>query len=112
LLTRIVATLACLGIVVSALTGLLMWWHRRPSGRTGLPGPVSDTTRINTPRSAVITVAVAAVVLGVVFPVFGVSVLVVLAVEALLAKRRRLREREVTDDTDDTDDSEEAKAYV
>ena len=109
LLTRIVATLACLGIIVSALTGLLMWWHRRPSGRSGLPGPVSDTTRANTPRGTVIAATLAAVVLAVVFPVFGMSLLVVLAVEAVLARRRRAREPELTDDNDD---SEEAKACV
>jgi uncharacterized iron-regulated membrane protein len=107
-LTRILATIACLGVIISALTGLLMWWHRRPSGRSGLPGPVSDTTRANTPRGAVIAVSVAGVVLGVVFPVFGVSLLVVLAVEAVLAKRRRTGDPEDLDETD----AEEAKAYA
>ncbi|MFI5510849.1 PepSY-associated TM helix domain-containing protein [Mycobacterium sp. NPDC051804] len=99
-LTRILATLACLGVILSALTGLLMWWHRRPSGRSGLPGPVSDATRANTPKRAVIAVSVAAVVLGVVFPVFGVSLLVVLGVEAVLAKRRRKPEPDVPDDAE------------
>ena len=110
-LTRILATIACLGVIISALTGLLMWWHRRPAGSSGLPGPVGDSTRGNTPRGAVVAVSVAAVVLGLVFPVFGVSLLIVLAVEAVLAKRRRTREPDVPDDTDDTD-AEEAKAYA
>ncbi len=90
-LTRITATLACLGVLTSVLTGLLMWWKRRPSGRTGVPGPASPATRAATPKKAVLTVSVAAVVLGVLFPVFGVSVLVVLAVEAVLALRRQSR---------------------
>jgi uncharacterized iron-regulated membrane protein len=110
LLTRILATIACLGVLVSALTGLLMWWHRRPSGGSGLPGPASAGTRANTPRRAVVAVAVAAVALGLLFPVFGVSLLAVLAVEAVLVKRRQTRE--ATDDTDDIDDAEEAKAYA
>ena len=93
LLTRVLATVACLGVLVSALTGLLMWWNRRPSGRSGLPGPVDAGTRANTPRRVVVAVSVAAVVLGVLFPVFGVSLLVVLGVEAVLAKRREARER-------------------
>ncbi|AEV74275.1 putative iron-regulated membrane protein [Mycolicibacterium rhodesiae NBB3] len=105
LLTRIVATLACLGILASALTGLLMWWSRRPSGHSGVPGPVSDVTRANTPRSAVIAVSLGVVVLGIVFPVFGVSVLVVLAVEAVMARRPRKRE------PDTARDAEEAKAF-
>ncbi len=89
-LTRITATLACLAVLTSVLTGLLMWWKRRPSGRTGVPGPASPpATRAATPKKAVLTVSVAAVLLGVLFPVFGVSVLVVLAVEAVLVLRRR-----------------------
>ena len=39
--TRILATIACLGVITSALTGLLMWWNRRPSGRSGFPGPAA-----------------------------------------------------------------------
>ena len=38
-LTRISATLACLGVLTSVLTGFLMWWKRRPAGGTGLPVP-------------------------------------------------------------------------
>lgn len=108
-LTRILATVACLGVILSALTGLFMWWHRRPSGRSGLPGPVSDATRAGTPNRAAVAVSVAAVVLGILFPVFGLSLLVVLGVEAVLTRRRRTREREVARDTDD---AEESKAYV
>ncbi len=92
LLTRILATIACLGVITSALTGLLMWWIRRPSGRSGLPGPASAGTRASTPKRAVIAVSLAAVVLGLIFPVFGLSLLVVLGVEAVLAMRAGTRE--------------------
>lgn len=90
--TRISATLACLGVLASILTGLTMWWKRRPAGGAGLPTATSTATRSNTPKRAVIAVSVAAVVLGVIFPVFGLSVLVVLAVDAVLTRRRRSRE--------------------
>jgi uncharacterized iron-regulated membrane protein len=109
LLTRILATMACLGVLVSALTGLLMWWNRRPSGRSGLPGPVTAGTRADTPRRAVVAVSVAAVGLGVLFPVFGISLLVALGVEAVLARRHQTRAPEVADDNDD---AEETKAYA
>ncbi len=89
LLTRISATVACLGILTSITTALLMWWNRRPAGRSGLPGPASEGTRAATPRGAAIAVSVIAVVLGVLYPAFGVSLLAVLAVEAVLALRRR-----------------------
>jgi uncharacterized iron-regulated membrane protein len=107
LLTRIVATLACLGVLLSALTGLLMWWQRRPAGGSGLPGPVDTETRAATPRRAVIAVSLAAAVLGLVFPAFGVSLLVVLGVEAVLARRRRMRGL-----PDDTNDLAEVTTYV
>ncbi|NTY63291.1 PepSY-associated TM helix domain-containing protein [Mycolicibacterium sphagni] len=87
-LTRISATVACLGVLLSALTGLLMWWKRRPSGRSGLPGPASPATRANTPKRAMVTVAVVAIALGVLFPAFGLSLIVVLVAEAIIAARR------------------------
>lgn len=90
-LTRVLATVACVGLLTSVVTGFLMWWKRRPAGRTGLPGPASAATRADTPKRAVIAVSTAVVVLGVLYPVFGVSVLLVLAVEAVLALRRRSR---------------------
>ncbi|WP_179468272.1 PepSY-associated TM helix domain-containing protein [Mycolicibacterium vinylchloridicum] len=87
-LTRISATVACLGVLLSALTGLLMWWKRRPSGQSGLPGPASAATRTNTPKRAMVTVAVVAIVLGILFPAFGISLIVVLVAEAIIAARR------------------------
>lgn len=88
-LTRIIATIACLGVLAMVSTALLMWWKRRPAGGTGVPGPASEATRAQTPKRAKIAVAVIAVTLGVIYPVFGVSLLAVLAVEALLTLRRR-----------------------
>ncbi|MGB7360653.1 MAG: PepSY domain-containing protein [Mycobacterium sp.] len=88
-LTRISATLACLGVLISVLTGFLMWWKRRPAGGTGLPSPANAATRAATPKGAVKAVSIAAIVLGVLYPTFGVSLLVVLGVEAVLAIRRR-----------------------
>lgn len=90
-LTRITATVACLGVLISVATGLLMWWKRRPKGGTGLPSAPSTAARAQTPKRAVIAVSVFAVLLGVIFPVFGVSVLVVAAVEAVLGWRRRAK---------------------
>lgn len=87
LLTRISATVACLGVLTSVLTGLLMWWRRRPAGGTGLPRPVPASTQASTPKRGVVLVSITAVVLGLVFPVFGVSVLLVVAIELILSRR-------------------------
>ncbi len=89
LLTRITATLACLGVLTMVATGFLMWWKRRPAGRTGLPGPAGDRTRADTPTRTVVGLAIAALVLSVLFPAFGVSLLLVVAVERVLELRRR-----------------------
>lgn len=91
IVTRIMATAAAVGVILSVTTGLLMWWRRRPAGRSGLPSPASPGTRADTPRRAVVAVSVAAVTLGIIYPVFGASLLAVLTVEAVLAARRRSR---------------------
>ena len=48
LLTRISATIACLGVLTSVITGLLMWWKRRPAAGSGLPGRASTAARQHT----------------------------------------------------------------
>lgn len=94
-LTRISATLAALGVLLSVTTGFIMWWQRRPSGKTGLPNPASEDTRADTPQRAKVTVVAVAIVLGVLFPAWGVTALVVLAVEAVLTARRNRSEQPV-----------------
>lgn len=91
LLTRIMATLACVGLLTSIATAAIMWWKRRPSGGTGLPDRSSETGRAATPRGAAIAVAGAATTLAVVYPAFGASLIVVLAAETMIAVRRRSR---------------------
>lgn len=103
-LTRISATVACLGVLLSVVTGLLMWWKRRPAGRSGLPGPANTVTRANTPKGAMVTVAVIAVALGVLFPAFGISLLVVLVAEAIVAARRTPPSTETDVPASDDDD--------
>ena len=89
ILTRILATAACLGLLTSIVTATLMWWKRRPTGSVGLPGATTDVMRSSTPRGAVVVVGGIATVLAIVYPSFGVTLLVVLAAEAILAARRR-----------------------
>jgi len=80
-LTRIVATVACVGVLLSVATGLAMWWKRRPPGGTGLP---AATGRPEIPRTAVVLLTV----LGAIYPAFGVSLLVVLALETAIGRLR------------------------
>lgn len=94
-LNRILATAACLGILVSVITATLMWWKRRPTGSAGLPGATSQTMRSNTPRGAVVAVGVIATALAVIYPSFGLTLVVVLVAEAVLAVRRKRQDQPV-----------------
>lgn len=95
LLTRIIATLACLGVLTSIVTGVIMWWKRRPTGSAGLPGRTSDSLRAAPPRPATVAIAVIALALAVLYPAFGASLVLVLVAEGVLsAVRDRKREPE------------------
>lgn len=98
-LTRISATAACVGVLLSVATGLVMWWKRRPAGRSGLPGPASAATRADTPKKAMIAVAVVAAALGLLYPIFGISLLVVLVAEGIISARRHGQASRVTSTT-------------
>jgi uncharacterized iron-regulated membrane protein len=80
LINRIVMTLACVGVVWSAISGLVMWWKRRPHGKAGLPRrPVDASLQ----RGLIII----AVVLGVLFPLVGVSMIAVVLLDRFVIRR-------------------------
>lgn len=87
IVTRVLATLACLGLLTSVTSAAVMWWKRRPGGN-GLADRPGDPQPAIAPRGTVVAVGVIATALAVIYPSFGVSLLVVLAVEAILAARR------------------------
>jgi uncharacterized iron-regulated membrane protein len=78
--TKILWCVTCVILMTSPVTGVWMWWERRPTGRLGLPRRV-DARR---PRWLVATVAATSIFL----PALGLSVVVVLVIEFL---RSRLR---------------------
>jgi uncharacterized iron-regulated membrane protein len=63
------------------VTGVWMWWQRRPTGRLGLPRRV-DSAR---PRWLVLTVTATSILL----PAVGLSVVVLLVGELLVARLRK-----------------------
>jgi uncharacterized iron-regulated membrane protein len=99
IVTRILATLACLGVLTSIVSAMAMWWKRRPTGSAGLPGRTSDTVRSNTPRGAVVAVGVIATALAVLYPSFGVTLIVVLIAESIVETRRNRREHTLRSDS-------------
>ena len=78
--TKIIWLVTCIILMTSPVTGVWMWWERRPTGRLGLPRRV-DARR---PRWLVATVTATSILL----PALGLSVVVVLVVEFLMSRLR------------------------
>lgn len=82
---RIVMLLGCIGIWVLAISGLVMWWKRRPPGRSrGLGAP-------SVPSGARVRFAVLGIVLplAILFPLTGASLLVALLADRAFHLMRR-----------------------
>ena len=80
--TKIIWLVTCIILMTSPVTGVWMWWERRPTGRLGLPRRV-DARR---PRWLVATVTATSILL----PALGLSVVVVLVVEFLMSRLRNM----------------------
>ncbi|MDP0929736.1 PepSY domain-containing protein [Paracoccus onubensis] len=74
-------TVFCLSVILVSLSGLIMWWKRRPSDRTRLAAPPK-------PRDLPLWKGAAALVvtLGVLFPMGGLAILAVLIMDATLLR--------------------------
>jgi uncharacterized iron-regulated membrane protein len=80
---QLVMLLLCLMVMGSCLSGLWIWWRRRPSGRLGVP-PLPES--LPSWRGAVVLL----VVLGVAFPLLGASLLAVWLLDMLWQHAQKL----------------------
>jgi len=71
----------CLLVLLSAVSGLIMWWQRRPSGKLGVPPLRHDLPRWKT---AIVIMCL----LGAAFPLVGASLLLIWALDWLLSRIR------------------------
>lgn len=85
-INQLVMLLACLAIVLMALSALVMWWKRRPQGKLGVP-PLPLDRRAT--RSVLIAVALG----GILFPLVGLSILLAFGIDWLLGRVARLYRR-------------------
>lgn len=79
--TKVLAVIACLVIIAMSVTGVWMWWRRRPAGKFGAPRKSAGEA---VPPTAVVVI----VILAIVFPLVGASLLVLWFGE-LVARRLR-----------------------
>jgi uncharacterized iron-regulated membrane protein len=70
----------CLLVLLSAVSGMVMWWQRRPQGRLGVPPLRHDLPRWK-------TAIVVMLLLGAAFPLVGASLLLIWALDWLLLSR-------------------------
>ncbi|AVD85005.1 peptidase [Pseudomonas sp. SWI6] len=81
-LNQIIILLVCLMILLGSVSGLVMWWKRRPAGGLGVPPLRHDLPRWKTAVAVML-------VLGVMFPLVGVSMVVMWGVDSLVLRRHR-----------------------
>ncbi|MFC3884988.1 PepSY-associated TM helix domain-containing protein [Bacillus songklensis] len=70
----------CLVLIGISVSGFIMWWQRRPTGKLGAPSLPNDFNMLK-------WVTVIIVILGIIFPLVGVSLLMVLALDWLVIRR-------------------------
>lgn len=75
-------TFFCLAVIVSCVTGPVMWWRRRPRGAGAVGAPRGRMPLGTSPLLAVLVVG-----LAVVLPVFGASLVVVLLLDRFVIRR-------------------------
>lgn len=71
--------LTALGLIVLSISGLVMWWRRKPAGGIGAPAALPE------PAAARVVTAVT-MTLGLLLPVLGLSLLMLLIVDWLLLR--------------------------
>ena len=84
LANQLLMAAVCLLIIFSSVSGLVLWWKRRPGERFGVPPLRHDLPRWKTAIGVMI-------VLGVIFPLVGASLLLVFVLDWLLSRFRQLR---------------------
>ncbi len=77
---QLIVLLICLMILLSAVSGVVIWWKRRPVGGLGVPPLRHDLPKWKTAMVIMLVLAIA-------FPLVGASLIVVWALDRLLLSR-------------------------
>lgn len=76
---QLLGVLAALGLILLSVSGLVIWWKRRPDGVLGAP-PVLPEGRI------AVGVGVLILVFGILLPVLGLSIIAIALIERLVLR--------------------------
>lgn len=77
---QIIGALVCLGLVGVSLSGMVMWWRRKPHGKLGAPAQPKNL-------KAMKGIAVIMIAFGLFFPLVGVSLISVFILDWLVVKK-------------------------
>lgn len=77
---QLAGLIVCLGIVAIVITGLIMWWKRKPPHQLGAPTLPKNFTLVR-------GVGILVIALGILFPLVGLSLIVVLLLDWLIIRR-------------------------
>ena len=85
-LNQLLNLLTAIGLTLLSISGAILWWRRRPTGKLGAPPPRPAAPLVR-------GFAVVLVGLGVLLPLFGLSLAVVLVVDRVLLGRAMVVQR-------------------
>ena len=77
---QLIVLLICLMILLSAVSGVVIWWKRRPQGGLGVPPLRHDLPKWKTAMAIMLGLAI-------IFPLVGASLVLVWALDRLLLSR-------------------------
>ncbi|WP_416674262.1 PepSY domain-containing protein [Egbenema bharatensis] len=77
---KLLMLLACLILILLCMSGVVLWWIRRPSGQLGAPIVPMEGNQWKIPLAIV-------AIMGVVFPLVGISLIGVLLLDFLILQR-------------------------
>lgn len=77
---QLLGLIAALGLFLTAATGAVMWWRRRPQGLLGAPLPLGR------PRYGPLLIGTV-LLFGLFFPMFGITLVLMLALERLVLRK-------------------------
>ena len=86
---ELLGIVACLAAIFFVVSGLVMWWQRRPAHAWGVPKAVAGPMWAPFPTALVVMTAILAALM----PTFGLTLVAALAVDAVVLRLLAMRAR-------------------